>query len=136
MRGTLQASGTLCVLAVDKIRLYNRDMSDKPRLRNPFFPLVALSSTAFAITVLALIVGAVLADPAAPLNRLLDRYGGRILAVEFATIFVTGLLALVLDRRQSAPATPDARPHSLPEGEGSKSIPASATDTSQRTTDN
>jgi len=105
-------------------------MTDERPKRNPFFPLVALCSAAFAITVLALIVGAVLADPAAPLNRLLDQYGGRILAVEFAAIFVTGLLALVIDRRQSKSATQDARPHPnpLPEGEGMCHRPAPTTD--------
>lgn len=89
------------------------------RARNPFFRLVVLATVAFVVTILAL-VAAMLGDPAAPVNRLLDRYGGVLLAGEVVTIGLAGLLALVLDRwqtvqaRQPPSADPPAGPPTEP----------------------
>ena len=70
------------------------------RHRNPFFPLAALSSGLFIVTVLA-ILASVFGDPQAPLARLLDRFAGRLIAGEVLVILLTGFLALLVDRRQA-----------------------------------
>src|SRR5438105_1170984 len=75
-------------------------MSDRARPRNLFFPLAALSSVVFIVTILALVAG-VFGDQRAPLAQLLDRYAGRLLAGEVAAILITGFLAMFVDRRQT-----------------------------------
>jgi hypothetical protein len=75
-------------------------MSDPESRRNPFFPLVVISSAAFVVTILAL-VATVFGDERAPLARLFDRYAGRLIGGEVVVILLTGLLALVVDRRQA-----------------------------------
>lgn len=81
-------------------------MPSAARTRNPFFHLVALLSVVFVVTILAL-VAAMLGDPAAPVNRFLDRHGGLLIGGEVVAILFTGLLALVLDRRQTLRALRD-----------------------------
>jgi hypothetical protein len=68
--------------------------------RNPFFPLAAISSVAFIVTILALIAS-LFGDPRAPVAQLLDRYAGRLIAGEVALILLTGFLAMFVDRRQA-----------------------------------
>lgn len=68
--------------------------------RNPFFPLAAISSALFIVTILALIAS-VFGDPRAPVAQLLDRYAGRLIAGEVALILLTGFLAMFVDRRQT-----------------------------------
>ena len=70
-------------------------MSERPRSRNPFFPLVALSSAAFAITVLALIVGAILAGLLFPALGL--HFGSGIVAQIIAAT-VGAVILLVVAR--------------------------------------
>jgi hypothetical protein len=93
-------------------------MSAFREFRNPFFPLAAFCSALFIITILAL-VASVFGDPRAPLARLLDQYGGRLIAGEVAATLVTGLVAMAVDRRQSlrprnhsAKASHDQQPES------------------------
>ena len=87
-------------------------MPDPARPRNLFFPLAALASVVFIVTILAL-VASVLGDSRAPLAKLLDRYAGRLIAVEVAAILVTGFLAMFVDRRQTrrSQKNPAQAPH-------------------------
>ncbi len=83
-------------------------MPDPPPSRsNPFFPLAAFCSVLFIITILAL-VASVFGDPRAPLDRLFDRYAGRLIAGEVAAILLTGFLALFVDRRQTLRSRKDS----------------------------
>jgi hypothetical protein len=82
-------------------------MSNSEPRRNPFFPLVAISSVAFIITILAL-VAAVFGDERAPLAQLFDRYAGRLIGGEVVIILVTGFLALAVDRRQALRSQKDS----------------------------
>jgi Na+/phosphate symporter len=89
-------------------------MSDRPA-RNPFFPLTAMLSAVFVLTVLAL-VASMFSDQRAPLARLLDAHGTTLVVIEVAAILLVGLLALVVDRvqavrRQPASAVTDDPPH-------------------------
>lgn len=68
--------------------------------RNPFFPLAAISSALFIVTILALIAS-VFGDPQAPVAQLLDRYAGRLITCEVTLILLTGFLAMFVDRRQT-----------------------------------
>ena len=82
-------------------------MSDSAPSRNPFFHLAAFSSVLFIVTILAL-VASVFGDERAPMARLIDRYVGRILAVEVVAILLTGFLALFIDRRQTLRSQKDS----------------------------
>jgi hypothetical protein len=75
-------------------------MPDSTHPRNPFFPLAALSSVLFIVTILALVAG-VFGESQAPVALLLDRYAGRLVAGEVAAILITGFLAMLVDRRQT-----------------------------------
>jgi len=81
-------------------------MSEPARPRNPFFPLAAFASALFIITILALVAG-LLGDSRAPIAQLLDKYAGRLFAVEVAAILITGFLAMFVDRRQTKRAQKD-----------------------------
>ena len=72
-----------------------------PARRNFFFPLTALASALFIVTVL-LLIATVFGDPRAPANQFFDRNAGVIMAAEVAAILLFGFLALVVDRRQTA----------------------------------
>lgn len=79
-------------------------------LPNPFYVLVLLSSTAFAVTALAYYISpnieqAAIEQPQGgpvPESRALaswfDRHGPTALTAEIAVMFVTGLLAMATDR--------------------------------------
>ena len=75
-------------------------MPDPAHRRNPFFPLAAMASALFIVTILALVAG-VFGDSRAPLSQLLDRYAGRLIAGEVAAILISGFLAMFVDRRQT-----------------------------------
>lgn len=75
-------------------------MSAPAPFRNPFFPLAALCSLLFIVTILTL-VASVFGDERAPMARLLDRYIGMILAIEVVATLVTGFFAMFVDRRQT-----------------------------------
>jgi len=84
-------------------------MPDPAPPRNLFFPLAALSSVVFIVTILALVAG-VFGDQRAPLAQLFDRYAGRILAGEVAAILITGFLAMFVDRRESIRTQKSSKP--------------------------
>ncbi len=91
--------------------------SPKPR-PNPFFVLLLLSSTAFAVTAWVGYVGPLLAqaparpgaaEPGADPQALADwfnRRGTTALAIEFAVMFATAILAMATDRHFAPKATP------------------------------
>jgi len=91
--------------------------SRKPR-PNPFFVLLLLSSTAFAITAWVGYVGPLLARaPAKPgavvpgadpqaLDDWFTRRGTTALAIEFAVMFATAMLAMTTDRYFAPKVTP------------------------------
>lgn len=94
-------------------------MSDRPT-RNPFFPLTAILSALFVLTVLAT-VAATFSDERAPLAKLLDRHGTTLIVIEVAAILFVGLLALTVDRAQApkrnaseSPAAESPTPPSSP----------------------
>ena len=72
-------------------------MSDSPP--NIFFRYVIIASSIFVITILALLAS-VLGDGQAPGYRWLNRHGTTLIVFEVIAIGVTGLLALVIDRRR------------------------------------
>lgn len=82
-------------------------MSDSPPPRNLFFPLVTFASGLFIITILAFLAS-VFGDPRAPLARLLEQYGGRVIGGEVAAILISGFLALFVDRRQTLRSRKDS----------------------------
>ena len=71
----------------------------RPQPPNIFFRLIIPAAAAFIVTVLAM-VATVFGDPEAPINGLLDRYGGYLVTVEVMIILVLLLLALGIDRRE------------------------------------
>jgi uncharacterized membrane protein YcjF (UPF0283 family) len=102
-------------------RILKLHMPDSRLGRNPFFPLTALFSAAFVVTILAL-VATVFGDEQAPLAKWLDQHVGWLLAGEVVAILLTGFLALAVDRRQTlrdqqAARTPDSKlqPHPGPD---------------------
>jgi hypothetical protein len=78
-----------------------------PNRGNPFFALTAAFAALFVVTILIL-VATVFGDPAAPMARLIDRYGGGLLAVEVIGLLVCGFVAMAVDRRQSSASIPSA----------------------------
>jgi hypothetical protein len=112
-------------------------MAEPPRkalFPNPFYVLLLVASTVFTVTVLAYLVSPNLArhalaqraagrpGPAPGSIRLadwIDRTGPTLLAVEFAVMFISGILAMATDRwfpskstrpRPPAAETRDTRP--------------------------
>ena len=75
-------------------------MSSEPRMSKLLFQLVVLSSTAFVVTILAM-VAVTLGESNAPISRLFDRHSGTLIVSEVVLILVSGVLALAVDRRQS-----------------------------------
>ncbi|MCA9114936.1 MAG: hypothetical protein KDA79_07595 [Planctomycetaceae bacterium] len=95
-------------------------------------PLGAL----FVMTVLALVM-LPFSESRAPLARLLDMHGGRLIAVEVAALAVVGLLALVTDRlstlSQSKSTADDSRVGSPGTDSAEDARPPAATQTSNET---
>lgn len=93
-------------------------------LRNPFFVLVAACSLLFVMTILAF-VATMFSDPASPVVQFIDRQGITLIAGEVVAILLTGMLAMVVDRRQTlrqrqlsadaGDATPSSGPSSAPQ---------------------
>jgi multisubunit Na+/H+ antiporter MnhB subunit len=67
---------------------------------NPFWALVVVAATLFCITVLALLMLGH-GDAAAPVNRILSRYGSPLVICEVVVILLAALAALAFDRRQT-----------------------------------
>ena len=93
--------------------------ASKPRPRpNPFFVILLVASTAFAITAWVGYVGPLMAkapakpqkaDPGADPQALAEwfnRHGTTALTVEFAVMLVSGVLAMATDRWFSPGPTP------------------------------
>ena len=87
------------------------DRVRKPLFPNPFYVVLLISSTVFTVTVLAYLIGPSLEQRALDhpgagrpgpgsmaLAAWLDRKGPIVLAVEFAAMFVSGVLAMATDR--------------------------------------
>jgi hypothetical protein len=89
-------------------------MGDPAEPSNPFFRLVIVAGAAFVVTILAL-VAAIFGDPRAPVAIFLDKHGGTIIVAEVSAILALGLLALVIDRRQTLRAV--AENNALPDPE-------------------
>ena len=68
--------------------------------RNPFFPMVLFSASLFVLTILAM-VAVIFSDPNAPAAKFLNAHASRLIAAEVIVTLVLGLLALVVDRRQT-----------------------------------
>lgn len=81
------------------ITYQSRDMTEKPKPLNKFFYLVIIASALFIITIFAMLSN-ILGDEEAPMTKIIDRYSGYALGVEFVAILIFGTLALILDRRE------------------------------------
>ncbi len=66
---------------------------------NIFFRLALATGAVFVVTVLAL-TAAIFSDARSPMARLLDDYGGEIIAVEVAATLIFAFWAMALDRRR------------------------------------
>jgi hypothetical protein len=76
-------------------------MSPPPRrTANPLFPLAAVSTAAFIVTIFAL-VAVMFGDQSAPPVRFLNRHGGTLIAWEAGVTLLLGVLAMAVDRVQS-----------------------------------
>lgn len=73
---------------------------DDPDRPNMFFGLVIVSGSIFAITVLS-IVATTFSTADAPVVRFLNKNGGKLLVAEVVATLAIGLIAMVLDRRQT-----------------------------------
>ncbi|MBS0263456.1 MAG: hypothetical protein JSS02_16060 [Planctomycetes bacterium] len=96
---TPDQSADFSLLDGSKSGSHHRSMPSVPS-RNPFFRLAVFCSLAFIVTILALLAS-VFGDERAPVEQFLDRHIGKILTVEVLAIIATGLLALVVDRRET-----------------------------------
>ncbi len=74
--------------------------SPEPAARNPFFPLVLISTSIFILTILAM-VAVIFSDPNAPVVRFFDAHATRLIIAEVVVILIVGFLALVVDRLQT-----------------------------------
>ena len=86
---------------------HHAEMTSSRRPRNLFFPLAALCSVAFIVTILALLAN-VLGNGDSPSARWLDRHAGVILAGEVAAVLLTGFMAMYVDRRQTLNSKKDS----------------------------
>ena len=78
------------------------------------FQLTAAITTAFVITILAM-VSMMLGEPTAPVNLWFEKHGGTLMLVEVIGIVLFGLAAMTADRRESLreparPKSPDVAP--------------------------
>ena len=64
------------------------------------FTLTAAVTTAFVITILAMI-SIMLGEPTAPVNLWFERHGGTLMLVEVIGIVLFGLAAMTADRRET-----------------------------------
>jgi hypothetical protein len=87
------------------------EQSRKPTMANPFYVVLLVVSTSFVVTALAYLVGPYTqqaanghSQPGSDSRLLadwLDRHGPMALGVEFALMFVSGLLAMATEQRFS-----------------------------------
>ena len=64
------------------------------------FKLTALSTTAFIITILAM-VAMLVGDPDAPVNIWFNKHGASVMTIEVISIAVLGLAAMAADRNET-----------------------------------
>lgn len=74
-------------------------MSDTKKPEHPLFKLVILSSAAFLITVLAMIVS-MLSPSGSPIGTFFSDNGGRMIGIEVVLIIGFGIAAMTADRRR------------------------------------
>ena len=81
------------------------------RRRGPgfLFHLAAGAATLFVLTVLAMIAG--LAEPAAPLNRWLNRHGIALIVAEVGLIAVSACAAMWRDQQTTLQDEREEKPH-------------------------
>jgi len=84
---------------------------------NVFFTLLIPATFVFCGTILMYVMAG-FGDPAAPINRVVDRYAFVVLIVEAGIVIAIGLIAMTIDRRRAL-----SRRH-LPEAKESLSPPA------------
>ena len=73
---------------------------ESPRQLNIFFRLTVVAASVFVVTILASL-STLFGDPLSPVNQFLEREANTMLVTEVVAILVLGLLALVVDRRQT-----------------------------------
>ncbi|HET6423365.1 MAG TPA: hypothetical protein VFG20_06760 [Planctomycetaceae bacterium] len=73
-------------------------MANPPRGPGILFHLTAAATTAFIISILAM-VATLFGDPAAPINLWINDYAGAVLGIEIAAIAVLGTAAMMNDAR-------------------------------------
>lgn len=73
-------------------------MTTAPRGPGILFHLTAGATTAFIITILAM-VATLFGDPAAPINEWINQHAAKVLGVEILAIAVLGTTAMVNDAR-------------------------------------
>ncbi len=95
-----------------------RGPGSKPSL---LFQLVIPATAIFIVTILSLIA-VVFSDQRAPVAQFLNRYGNTLLLSEFIGVLFLGLLAMLMDRRQSQRKRPT---ENLPEGRSDSEISSS-----------
>lgn len=89
------------------------------RLSKSLFFLTAGATTAFIVTILAM-VAMLMGDPLAPVNVWFNQHGATIMTVEVVAIGVLGMSAMIVDRRETLQELAQASPGS--------SIPANSVD--------
>ena len=70
-------------------------------LSQSLFLLTAVATTAFVITILAM-VAMLLGDPDAPVNIWFNNYGATVMTVEVLAIAAFGFAAMIADSRETA----------------------------------
>jgi succinate dehydrogenase hydrophobic anchor subunit len=73
-------------------------LQEKQSMSRLLFRLTAFATTAFVITILAM-VAMLLGDPIAPVNVWFNHHGGAVLVIEVLAIVLLGLAAMIVDRR-------------------------------------
>jgi succinate dehydrogenase hydrophobic anchor subunit len=69
------------------------------RLSQPLFMLTAVATTAFVITILAMIA-MLLGDPDAPVNVWFNNHGATVMTFEVISIALFGFSAMIADSRE------------------------------------
>ena len=87
-------------------------------LSRVLFNLTAFATTAFVITILAM-VAMLLGDPDSPINVWFNRHGSTVMIAEVSAIIFLGLAAISADRRESRCTRTTTDPtHKPPDGPG------------------
>ena len=99
--------------------------AEEPRRHEPeqpLFKLVIVSSAAFLITVLSMVV-TMLFPSESPMSKFINRNGVQMIGVEVVLIIVFGLLAMAFDRRRTLRERQQAGKAVPGSAEGSQSKP-------------